>query len=220
MSTVVSTAPLAWEERLKRLEEKIARKNLWIVLSMLLNLVIVGAGLYLFGFRFWSRTIEAQNIVLKDPARRPVAFIGVGNNWGGVRRQTYTPGIEFFDENGRQTMLVADSAISLRYEDHRSTLGAIQGLQISSINADARVNNYLVSFHRANSDMLLLSTNDGLKMSVKTGQNSGGIRTQADKATVFALTPKGEIDLVAEPGGTHMDRNVHPQIDAPTTGMH
>lgn len=219
MSTL-ATPPAALDQRLKRLEQQIARKNFWIIGSMVLNLLLVFGGLYFFGLRFGSRTIETRKIIVRNPAHRIVAVVGADDKWGGIRRPGFVPGVEFFDENGKEDMLLTDTSVLFRSEDHKSVLGAVQGLEVSSTNADVRVSNYLLSYHKGNTDLLLLPNRDGMKLMLRTGQNSGGIRTQGDAASLFASTPKGEINLFADAQGTRLNKDARPEFDAPTTGMH
>ena len=219
MSTLANP-PAGLDERLQRLEQQIARKNFWIVGSIVLNLLLVFAGLYLFGFRFGSRTIETRRIIVRNPANRIVAVLGADDKWGGIRRPGFVPGVEFFDENGNENMLLTDTSILFRHEDHKSVLGAVEGLDVSSLNADARVSNYLFSYHKGNTDLLLVPDGDGMKMTLRTGRSSGGIRTQSNAATLFASTPKGEINLFADGQGTRLNKDARPEFDAPTTGMH
>jgi hypothetical protein len=192
-------------ERVERLERKLVVTRLWILLSIGLNLLLVGLGLQHFGFHLASRTIEAHKIVLTDPARHTLAVIGVDNNWDDLPSKTYYPGIEFQDEKGEKKMVLFGTGVYFNEGKQSASLG-FTGLDVNDKGTMILVNGSTLSFSSSKGQFLLFPHDDGLDLTLGDGENDFGVNTGHNQVSVFVASRKGEVDITADESGTRVER--------------
>ena len=193
------------DARLKMLERRLARKNVWILLSIVLNLLLVAAALYHFGFRFASRTLEANRILLTDPSKRVLAVLGVDNSWGNVPLGSYYPGIEFRDKNGDMKMLLFGTGASFFEGDSHASFG-FTGLSVSDKDGQISLNPKIFSFMTAHGQFMLFPHQNGLNLTLGNGENEFGVVTDSQLASMYVASRGWEFDVQADKNGAKFIR--------------
>jgi len=202
-------------ERIERLERQIAITRLLILLSIGLNLLLVGIGLQHFGFHLASRTIEVRKIVLTDPAGHVLGVIAVDNNWDGARTETYYPGIEFQNEEGENKMTLLGTGVHFEQRmpfiegapgGPKSINLGFDGLNINDNGTVVVVNGSVLSYSDDKGQFLLSPHGAGLALMLGDGENDFGVLTGRNQASMYVASPKGEFDITADETGTRVQR--------------
>jgi hypothetical protein len=202
----VTTLPV---ERIERLERQLSVTRLLILFSIGLNLLFVGLGLQHFGIHLAGRTIEVRKIVLTDPAQHVLAVIGVDNNWDGMPSRTYYPGIEFRDEKCENKMNLFGTGVSFAEGKNFANFG-FSGLDFNDKESgtDVLLNGSVLSYSTDKAQFLLFHHPDGLDFTLGDGENTFGVNTGHNQASMFVASPKGELDITADATGTRIQRTV------------
>jgi len=196
--------PEALRERLDKLENRLAHRNTWTAVFLVLSGFVVGA--ISSCTRTTSDTIEARKIILKDPSGHTLAVLGVDNNWGGLEAKNYYPGIEFRDEKGERTMSLFGTGLSVRYGDEHAQL-SFTGLDIRDKETQILLNPRLFSFAAKQGAVTLTPHPTGMNLTIQSASdNEFGVVTDAESASLYVASPKWEADVSADKAGTH---NVH-----------
>jgi hypothetical protein len=194
-------------ERIERLERQLVATRLLILLSIALNLLLVGIALQYFGFHLASRTIEVRKIALTDPAQHVLAIIGVDNKWGGAPSETYYPGIEFQDEKGETKMDLFGTGVYFQ-EGKKSANFTFTGLEINDKEKSTAIllNGTLFSYSHNKGQFLLFPHDDGLDLTVGDGENTFGVNTGHNQVSMYVASRKGELDIIGDESGTRLQR--------------
>jgi hypothetical protein len=199
-------------ERIERLERQLAVTRLLILLSIGLNLLLVGIGLQHFGFHLASRTIEVRKIVLTDPAQHVLAVIGVDNNWDGLPSKTYYPGIEFQDEKGERKMVLFGTGVYFAEGNNSANFG-FTGLDFNDKKngTDILLNGSIFSYSTDKAQFILFHHPEGLDFTIGDGENNFGVNTGHNQVSMFVASPKGEFDITADETGARVQRSAKGQ---------
>jgi hypothetical protein len=203
--------PEALRERLDKLENRLAHRNTWTAVFLVLSGFVVGA--ISSCTRTTSDTIEARKIILKDPSGHTLAVLGVDNNWGGVEAKNYYPGIEFRDEKGERTMSLFGTGLSVRYGDEDAQL-SFTGLDIRDKETQILLNPRLFSFAAKQGAVTLTPHPTGMNLTIQSASdNEFGVVTDSESASLYVASPKWEADVSADKAGTHIVRGPKPKSD-------
>jgi hypothetical protein len=203
--------PEALRERLDKLEKRLAHRNTWMAVSLVLSGFVLGA--VSSCTKTTSDTIEARKIILKDPSGHTLAVLGVDNNWGGLEAKNYYPGIEFRDEKGERTMSLFGTGLSVGYGDQHAQL-SFTGLDIRDKETQILLNPRLFSFAAKQGAVTLTPHPTGMNLTVQSASdNEFGIVTDAEFASLYVASPKWEADVSADKAGTHIVRGRKPRSD-------
>jgi hypothetical protein len=199
-------------ERIERLERQLGVTRLLILLSIGLNLLLVGIGLQHFGFHLASRTIDVRKIVLTDPAQHVLAVIGVDNNWDGLPSKTYYPGIEFQDEKGEKKMNLFGTGVYFAEGKKLANFG-FTGLDFNDKESGTEIllNGSVLSYSTEKAQFLLFHHPDGLDLTLGDSENLFGVITGRNQASMYVASPKGEFDITADETGTRIQRSAKGQ---------
>ncbi len=162
--------PEAIRERLDKLEKRLARRNTWMAVSLVLIGFVLGA--VSSCTKTTSDTIEARKIILKDPSGHTLAVLGVDNNWGGLEAKNYYPGIEFRDEKGERTMSLFGTGLSVRYGDEQAQF-SFTGLDIRDKETQILLNPRLFSFAAKQGAVTLTPHPTGMNLTQVGGRRLG-----------------------------------------------
>ena len=198
-------------ERLDKLE----RQNRWlkragVPLLALVNLLVVGVGLYYFGFRFASGTLVVHKVMLTAPDGRVRGVLAVDNKWDeGIQTKDYYAGLEFRDEKGERKMSLFGTGIFLWQGDERTSL-AFNGLDISNKKEKTQImlNSRLFSYASGEGErqLVLYPHPQGINLTIHTGENECGIMTRRDQASMYVAGQGAELDVTADRTGTGIQR--------------
>ena len=203
--------PEALRERLDKLENRLAHRNTWTAVFLVLSGFVVGA--ISSCTRTTSDTIEARKIILKDPSGHTLAVLGVDNNWGGLEAKNYYPGIEFRDEKGERTMSLFGTGLSVRYGDEQAQF-SFTGLDIRDKETQILPNPRLFSFAAKQGAVTLTPHPTGMNLTIQSASdNEFGVVTDAESASLYTASPRWEADVSADKAGTHIVRGPKPKPD-------
>lgn len=203
--------PEALRERLDKLENRLAHRNTWTAVFLVLSGFVVGA--ISSCTRITSDTIEARKIILKDPSGHTLAVLGVDNNWGGLEAKNYYPGIEFRDEKGEKTMSLFGTGLYVRYGDEHAQL-SFTGLDIRDKETQILLNPRLFSFAAKQGAVTLTPHPTGMNLTIQSANNNEfGVVTDSESASLYTASPKWEADVSADKAGTHIIRGPKPKPD-------
>lgn len=198
------TVSSAFHVRLERLEKRSGSRNHWMAVFLLVNGFVLGA--ISSCTRNISNTIEAQKIILKDPSGHALLTLGVDNKWDGFESKVYYPGIEFQDEKGEKTMRLFGTGLSVGYGDENARLGFL-GLEINNKETQIRLNPNLFSFDSKDGTATLFTHPTGMNFTITgKGGNEVGFIADEDSGSVYAASPKWEIDVTADKTGSRLVR--------------
>ena len=198
-------------KRLEKVEKQLARRKSLMAVLLVANGFVLGA--ISSCTRPTSSTIEARRIVLKDPSGHTLAVLGVDNKWDGVEGKNYYAGIEFHDEKGDKTMSLFGTGLFVWQGNEHARLD-FTGLEIGNKETEILLNEHLFSFATKESQATLFPHATGLDLTVAASGNEFGVITNADEATMYAASPKWEVDIGADKNGTRIVRGpkARPQI--------
>jgi hypothetical protein len=201
----------ALRDRLDKVEKRLAFRKSWVAVLLLVNGFILGA--VSSCTRSTSDTIEARRIVLKDPSGHTLAVLGVDNKWDGLEGKDYYAGIEFRDEKGEKKMSLFGTGLFVWQGNEHARLD-FTGLEIGNKETEILLNERLFSFATKETQATLFSHPTGLSFTVAASGNEFGVVTDTDEATMYAASPKWEIDIGADKNGTRIVRGpkARPQI--------
>ena len=206
------------EQRLQILESNSRQmkagvyRSSWISVLFLLSGFVLGVILSCSS-NTSPNTIEAQRIVLKDPSGHILAMLGVDNKWDDIESKQYYPGIEFRDENGKRTMSLFGTGLSVLHGDAHANL-TFTGLEIGSKDSEILLHEKLFSFRSKQGQVTLLAHPTGMDFTVQseTGNEFGAV-TNSDSASMYTANKKWEIDVAVDKTGTHIARGRKPNSD-------
>lgn len=194
----------ALRKRLDSLERRLALRNSWIAVFLLINGFVLGV--ISSCTHGPSNTIEAQKIVLKDPSGHTLLTLAVDNRWDGVESKVYYPGMEFQDEKGEKTMSLFGTGLSVRYGDENAQL-SFTGLDIRNKETQILLHPNLFSFAAKGGIATLLAHPTGLDLTIQSeSDNEFGVVTNADNVAMYTASPSWEVDVGADKAGTHIVR--------------
>jgi len=203
--------PEALRERLDKLENRLAHRNTWTAVFLVLSGFVVGT--ISSCTRTTSDTIEARKIILMDPSGHTLAVLGVDNKWGGLEAKNYYPGIEFRDEKGERTMSLFGTGLSVRYGDEHAQL-SFTGLDIRDKETQILLNPRLFSFAAKQGAVTLTPHPTGMNLTIQSANdNEFGVVTDAESASLYVASPKWEADVSADKAGTHNVHGAKPKSD-------
>jgi len=201
----------AISERLDRIEKRMAYRNSRMAVLLILTGFVLGA--ISSCARPYSDTIEARKIVLKDPSGRTLAVLGVDNKWDGVEGKTYYAGIEFHDENGEKTLNLFGTGLFVRNGDEHASL-QFTGLEVGNKESEILLNHHLFSYAGKGGSATLLPGPTGMDLTITSASNNEvGILADGESASLYAASPKWEMDISADKVGTHIVRGPKPKVD-------
>jgi len=198
-------------KRLDKVEKHLTHRKSWMPVLLILNGFVLGA--ISSCTRSTSDTIEARRIVLKDPSGHTLAVLGVDNKWDGLEGKDYYAGIEFRDEKGEKKMSLFGTGLFVWQGNEHARLD-FTGLEIGNKETEILLNKHVFSFATKESQATLFPHATGLDLTVAASGNEFGVITDADEATMYAASPKWEIDIGADKNGTRIVRGpkARPQI--------
>ncbi len=200
----------ALRERLGELEKRLAHRNIWMAVFLVLGGFVLGT--ISSCTRTTSDTIEARKIILKDPSGHTLAVLDVDNNWGGLEAKNYYPGIEFRDEKGERTMSLFGTGLSVRYGDEHAQL-SFTGLDIRNKETQILLNR-LFLFAAKQGAVTLMPHPTGMNLTIQSASdNEFGVVTDAESASLYAASPKWEADVSADKAGAHIVHRPKPRLD-------
>jgi hypothetical protein len=201
----------AVSERLDKLEKRMASRNCRMAVILVLTGLLLGA--ISSCTRSTPDTIEARKILLKDPSGHTLAVLGVDNNWDGLAGKTYYPGIEFHDEKGEKTMSLFGTGLFVWNGDEHARLD-FTGLEIGNKESEILLNHYLFSFAAKEGSAILFPHASGMNLTISSAShNEVGVIADAESASLYAASPKWEMDVSADKSGTHIVRGSKPRPD-------
>jgi hypothetical protein len=201
----------ALRERLEKLEKRLARRNIWMAVVLILTGFVLGA--ISSCTRATSDTIEARKIVLKDPSGHTLAVLGVDNKWDGVEGKTYYAGIEFRDEKGEKTLNLFGTGLFVRDGDDHASL-QFTGLEIGNKESEILLNHHLFSFAGKGGSATLIPSPTGMDLTITSvSNNEVGMFADGESASLYAASPKWETDVSADKAGTRIVRGPKPRPD-------
>jgi hypothetical protein len=197
----------ALRERIEKLEARLGRNNRYALVLALVSLLVVGAGLYHFGFRFASRTLVAHKVVLTAPDGRVLGVLGVDNEWDkGFQTKDFYAGLEFRDGKGERKMKLFGTGLFL-FEGGQHVSLDFTGLQVTHKEGQIWLTPKMFSFAGDKGRLTLYPHPSGLDLSITSDEgNEFGVVTDHDEASLYVTSTTWETDLIADKTGTRFVR--------------
>jgi hypothetical protein len=189
-------------ERIEKLEARLVRNNLYALALALVSLLVVGVGLYHFGFRFASRTLAAHKVILTAPDGRVLGVLGVDNEWDkGIQSKDYYAGLEFRDQKGDKKMTLFGNGLFLFEGDQHASLD-FTGLTIRHKEGQIWLRPDMSIFSGHKGRLVLLPHPSGYNLSITSDEgNEFGVVTDHDEASMYVTSTTWETDIIADKTG-------------------